>query len=114
MKVASMHQLVDTHCPIPIRWQLTAPRNHGTEGGGAPRNPALPSIRELAGLLGTAPNTRVRAIEDLKQSGYRPLLPLTAAAPSSIPRVPPGPRRRAGDPVCCEALPSTYRAGPAG
>jgi DNA-binding transcriptional regulator YhcF (GntR family) len=78
MRVASMHQQVDAHSPIPIRWQLTAPRNHGTEGDRAPRNPALPSIRELAGLLGINPNPRVRAIEDLKRSGYRPLLPLTA------------------------------------
>ena len=109
-----MHQQVDAHSPIPIRWQLTAPRNDGTEGGRLPRNPALRSTRELVGLLGMNPNTRGRAIEDLKRSGYRPLLPLTAAAPSSIPRVPPGPRRRAGDPVWCEALPSTCRGGPAG
>ncbi len=109
-----MHQQVDTHSPIPIRWQLTAPRNHGTEGGHAPRNPALPSIRELPGLLGTTSNTRVRAIEDLKRSGCRPLLPPTAAAPSSIPRVPPGPGRRAGDAAWCEGLPSTCRGSPAG
>ena len=65
-----MHLRVDTHSPIPIRWQLTAPRNHGTEGGRPPRNPARPSIRALTGLLGITPNTRVRAIEDLKRSGY--------------------------------------------
>ena len=35
-----MHQQVDAHSPIPIRWQLTAPRNDGTEGGRLPRNPA--------------------------------------------------------------------------
>ena len=105
-----MHQRVDTHSPIPIRWQLTAPRNHGTEGGRATRNPALPSIRELAGLLDITPNTRVRAIEDLKRSGYRPLLPLTAAAPSSIPRVP----RAQGAAGGRRWLPSTGRGGSAG
>ena len=73
-----MHQQVDAQSPIPIRWQLTAPRSHVTEGDRAPQNPPLPSIRELAGLLGINPNPRVRAIEDLKRSGYRPLLPLTA------------------------------------
>jgi DNA-binding transcriptional MocR family regulator len=90
-----MHQQVDVHSPI--RWQLTAPRNHVTEGGRAQPNQVLPSIRELVGYLGIDPNTRVRAIEDVKRSGYRPLLPLTAAAPSSIPRVPPGPGRHAGN-----------------
>jgi DNA-binding transcriptional MocR family regulator len=87
--VNAMHRQVDAQSPIPIRWQLTAPRKHLTGDGSAQRNPALPSIREVVGLLGINPNTRVRAIEDLKRSGYRPLLPLTAAAPSSIPRVPP-------------------------
>src|SRR5207245_6470620 len=40
------------------------------EGGGVPREHALPSIRELAGFLGINPNTVARAIEDLKRSGY--------------------------------------------
>jgi DNA-binding transcriptional MocR family regulator len=99
MRVNVMHRQVDAQSPIPIRWQLTAPRKHLTGGGSAQRNPALPSIRELVGLLGINPNTRVRAIEDLKRSGYRPLLPLTAAATSSIPKGVPGPGRHAGDPV---------------
>jgi hypothetical protein len=86
MRVNVMHRQVDAQSPILIRWQLTAPRKHLAGGGSAQRNPALPSIRELVGLLGINPNTRVRAIEDLKRSGYRPLLPLTAAAPSSIPQ----------------------------
>jgi hypothetical protein len=89
-----VHRPVDTHNPIPIRRQLTEPHKHVTEGGSAPRNQALPR-RELVGFLGISPNTRVHAIEDLKRSGYRPLLPLTAAAPSSIP-VPPGPGRHGG------------------
>jgi DNA-binding transcriptional MocR family regulator len=94
-----MHRQLDAQSPIPIRRQLTAPRKHIIEGGSTPRNRALPSSRELVGFLGINPNTRVRAIEDLKRSGYRPLLPPTAGAPSSIPRVPPGPGRHAGDPV---------------
>jgi len=94
-----MHRQVDAPSPLPIRRQLTEPRKHVIEGGSAPRNQALPSPRELVGFLGINPNTREHAIEDLKRSGYRPLLPLRAAAPSSIPRVPPGSGCHAGDPA---------------
>jgi DNA-binding transcriptional MocR family regulator len=94
-----MHQPVDAHSPISIRRQLTEPRKHVIEGGRTPRNQTLSSIRELVGFLGIEPSTRVRAIEDLKRSGYRPLLPLTTAAPSPIARGPSGPGRHAGDPV---------------
>jgi GntR family transcriptional regulator len=61
---------VDAHSPIPIRWQLSEQLKHVIEGGGVPRDQALPSIRELAGFLGINPNTVARAIEDLKRSGY--------------------------------------------
>jgi DNA-binding transcriptional regulator YhcF (GntR family) len=61
---------VDAHSPIPIRWQLAEQLKHVIEGGGVPRDQALPSTRELAGFLGINPNTVARAIEDLKQSGY--------------------------------------------
>jgi GntR family transcriptional regulator len=61
---------VDARSPIPIRRQLTEQLKHAIEGGGVPRNQALPSIRELAGFLGINPNTVARVIEDLKQSGY--------------------------------------------
>jgi DNA-binding transcriptional regulator YhcF (GntR family) len=61
---------VDAHSPIPIRWQLSEQLKHVVEGGGVPRDQALPSIRELAGFLGINPNTVARAIEDLKRSGY--------------------------------------------
>jgi DNA-binding transcriptional regulator YhcF (GntR family) len=61
---------VDAHSPIPIRWQLSEQLKHVIEGGGIPRDEALPSIRELAGFLGINPNTVARAIEDLKRSGY--------------------------------------------
>src|SRR5207247_6249254 len=61
---------VDAHSPIPIRRQLTEQLKHVIEGGGVPREHALPSIRELAGFLGIKPNTVARAIEDLKRSGY--------------------------------------------
>ena len=61
---------VDAHSPIPIRWQLTEQLKHVIEGGGVPRDQALPSIRELAGFLGINPNTVARAIEDLKRGGY--------------------------------------------
>jgi GntR family transcriptional regulator len=61
---------VDEHSPIPIRRQLTAQLRHVIEGGGVPRNQALPSIRELAGFLSINPNTVARVIEDLKRAGY--------------------------------------------
>jgi GntR family transcriptional regulator len=61
---------VDVRSPIPIRWQLSEQLKHVIQGGGVPREQALPSIRELAGFLGINPNTVARAIEDLKQSGY--------------------------------------------
>jgi GntR family transcriptional regulator len=61
---------VDERSPIPIRRQLTEQLRHAIEGGGMPRDEALPSMRELAGFLGINPNTVARAIEDLKRSGY--------------------------------------------
>ncbi len=61
---------IDVRSPIPIRRQLTEQLKHLIEGGSVPREEALPSIRELAGVLGINPNTVARAIEDLKRSGY--------------------------------------------
>src|SRR5881296_187837 len=90
MRMIPMRLQVDAKSPIPIRRQLTEQLKHVIEGGTAPRNQALPSIRELAGFLGINPNTVARVIEDLKRSGYRPPPPDGAAAPSSIPRVPSG------------------------
>src|SRR6266705_5057972 len=58
-------------CALPIfRRQLTEQLRHVIEGGGVPRDQALPSIRELAGFLGVNPNTIARVIDDLKRSGY--------------------------------------------
>jgi GntR family transcriptional regulator len=67
---AALNLQVDAHSPIPIRRQLTEQLKHLIEGGGVPREQALPSIRELAGFLGINPNTILRVIEDLKQSGH--------------------------------------------
>jgi DNA-binding transcriptional regulator YhcF (GntR family) len=61
---------VDAQSPIPIRRQLTEQLKHVIEGGGVPRDQALPSIRELAGFLGINTNTVARVIEDLKRGGY--------------------------------------------
>jgi GntR family transcriptional regulator len=61
---------IDARSPITIRRQLTEQLKHLIEGGGVPREEALPSIRELAGFLGINPNTVARAVEDLKQSGH--------------------------------------------
>jgi GntR family transcriptional regulator len=60
---------VDAHSPVPIRWQLAEQLKQVIEGGGVPRDQALPSIRELAGFLGINPNTVARAIEDLSGAG---------------------------------------------
>ncbi len=68
--VSPAHLRIDEHSPIPIRRQLAEQLKHVIEGGGVPRDQALPSIRELAGFLGINPNTVARAIEDLKGSGY--------------------------------------------
>src|SRR5512145_1029274 len=65
-----MRLRLDAQSPIPIRWQLTEQLKHVIEGGGVPRDQALPSIRELAGFLGINPNTVARAIEALKRSGH--------------------------------------------
>src|SRR3989475_9563582 len=69
MRIA-MNLRIDGHSPIPIRRQLTEQLRHVIEGGGVPRDQALPSIRELAGFLGVNPNTVARVIDDLKRSGY--------------------------------------------
>ena len=75
---------VYTHSPISIHPLVAQPLRNVVED--APRH-ALPTIRELAGVLGTTPNTVARAIEDLTRSGYRPLhANLVAPEPSSISR----------------------------
>ena len=61
---------IDPRSPIPIRRQLAEQLKHMIEGGGVPREEALPSIRELAGFLGINPNTVARVIDDLKASGH--------------------------------------------
>jgi len=66
----AMNLRIDGHSPIPIRRQLMEQLRHVIEGGGVPRDQALPSIRELAGFLGVNPNTVARVIDDLKRSGY--------------------------------------------
>ena len=83
-----MHQRVDAHSPIPIRRQLTEVREHVSEGGSDSRTQALPGPWELVGFLGITPNTR----EDLKRSGYRPLLPPDGGGALVHPEGAPGPR----------------------
>src|SRR5260370_24080728 len=84
---------VDGQSPRPIRRRLTEQLKHVIEGGGVPREHALPSIRELAGFLGINPNTVARAIEDLKRSGYvearRGKGGVVAPAPPTRPAPPP-------------------------
>jgi GntR family transcriptional regulator len=61
---------IDAQSPIPIRLQLTEQLKHFIGAGTFPRDKALPSIREVAGVLGINPNTVARVIEDLKRDGY--------------------------------------------
>ena len=68
-------------CSEPDPRQLTEPPQARHRGGGVPRDPARPSIRELA--LDTNWTTAARVIEDLKRSGYRLLRPLPEAPPLS-------------------------------
>ena len=84
-----MHRPVDAHSPIPIRRQLTEPRKHVIEGGSAPRNQALPSIRALAGFSASIRIRRAR--HRGSQAEWVPAASPLTAAPSSIPRVPPAP-----------------------
>jgi hypothetical protein len=78
-----MHLYVDAQSPSPIRRPLTQ-LDHVIEGGGVPPNQTRPSILEPTGFLGINPGTVARVIEDLKQSGYRPLRPVGDASLSSI------------------------------
>ena len=66
----TMNLRVDARSPIPIRRQLTEQLKHAIESGAVPRDQTLPSIRELANLLGINTNTVARVIEDLKHGGY--------------------------------------------
>src|SRR5437660_12301987 len=91
--VSTMNLTINGHSPIPIRRQLMEQLRHVIEGGGVPRDQALPSIRELAGFLGVNPNTVARVIDDLKQGGYvearRGKGVFVAAAPPARPSPPP-------------------------
>jgi hypothetical protein len=79
-----MHLRVDAHSPSPIRRQLTEPLTPVIDGGGVPRDPARPGIREFTGFADTNASTVGRAIEDLTRSGYRPLRPPGIAPLSSM------------------------------
>src|SRR5437867_2092136 len=90
----AMNLRIDGHSPIPIRRQLTEQLRHVIEGGGVPRDQALPSIRELAGFLGINPNTVARVIEDLKRSGYVEVRPGKGVFVASAAPARPSPGRR--------------------
>src|SRR3989442_6593811 len=95
MRIA-MNLKIDGHSPIPIRRQLTEQLRHVIEGGGVPRDQALPSIRELAGFLGVNPNTVARVIDDLKRSGYVEAQRGKGGVPGPAPPPRPSPHPRAG------------------
>src|SRR2546426_12737267 len=92
----AMNLRIDGHSPIPIRRQLTEQLRHVIEGGGVPRDQALPSIRELAGFLGVNPNTIARVIDDLKRSGYVEARRGKGVFGAPAPAPPPAPHLREG------------------
>jgi len=51
---------VDAHSPIPVRQHLSEPLERAIQGGGGPRDPARPSIRERVGCFGSNPNPAAR------------------------------------------------------
>jgi DNA-binding transcriptional regulator YhcF (GntR family) len=85
---------IDVRSPIPIRRQLTEQLKHLIEDGSVPREEALPSIRELAGVLGINPNTVARAIEELKRSGYVEARRGAGVFVAAVPPARPSPRLR--------------------
>jgi DNA-binding transcriptional regulator YhcF (GntR family) len=88
----------DAHSSIPTRRAPTEAVKYVVEGGGGPRERALPSGRALAGFLD--PNTVTRAIKDLGRSGYRPLRSRPMAPDPASMRHPwdGGANRDAGEP----------------
>jgi hypothetical protein len=56
-----MRLRVDAHSPIPVRQPLSEPLERAIQGGGVPRDPARPSIREMAGGLRQQSEIRRRA-----------------------------------------------------
>jgi GntR family transcriptional regulator len=87
---------VDPRSPIPIRRQLTEQLKHAIESGAVPRDQALPSIRELASLLGINANTVARVIEDLKHGGYVEARRGRGVFVAAAPPIRPSPRLREG------------------
>jgi hypothetical protein len=87
---------VDAHSLSPIRRQLTEPLTPVFAGGGVPRDPARPGIREFTGFADADPSTVGQIIEVLKRSGYRPLRSPGAGPASSMAGCPP-PRGASGE-----------------
>jgi hypothetical protein len=71
-----MHCQDDPLGTTPIRRELIGPRQQTIDGDHAPRPTVPASPRKPPGLLDLNPNTRERAISNLKRSGYRPLIPV--------------------------------------
>ena len=81
-----------------MRRQLRGSRASTSSRAAAPRETRPCQAGSWSGFLGINANTRVHAIEDLKRSGYRPLLPFGCSAvvhPGA-----PGPRAPRGDLSC--------------
>jgi DNA-binding transcriptional regulator YhcF (GntR family) len=91
-----MNLHVDARSPIPIRRQLTEQLKHAIESGAVAQDKTLPSIRELAGLLGINTNTVARVIDDLKHGGYVEARRGRGVFVAAAPPVRPSPRRREG------------------
>lgn len=60
---------VDAGSGVPIYVQLVEQVRRGVEAGGLVGGDRLPTVRALAGELGVAPNTVVRAYGELQRAG---------------------------------------------
>lgn len=68
-----MDPALNVHVPVPILQPVAESRMSVIAGEGLPWGPSLASIRERCDSSGVTSSAVTRAIEDLKESGYRPL-----------------------------------------
>ena len=91
-----MDRPLNVHVSVPVLQPVAESRVSVTAGEGLLRGQSVASIRERSGSTRVTSNAVMRAIEDLKGSGYRPLHPGPMGPPgASIPRY--GPRLASGD-----------------
>jgi DNA-binding transcriptional regulator YhcF (GntR family) len=68
--VSGPYLTVDSSLEIPPYQQVAEQIRAGIERGELPRDSLLPTVRQLAGDLGIAPNTVARAYSELQSEGW--------------------------------------------